>query len=310
MTNEPFVSVVMCTFNGSKFIDEQVASILKQDYKNFELIVVDDLSTDNTFEKLVRWKQKDSRVAIHQNEFNLGYNKNFEHALKLANGKLIAVSDQDDIWLPTKISTQVQGLKDGDAMLSHTKSVRLENGRLRYKSASLFNHFKGNDTRKLFMFNQINGHDMMFKKEVLEQCLPIPDDMMYDWWIAVHATILGRVVSVDEYLVHHRIHAENNFFNDRAKRKRQLDIDEVLKLFKTIKAMPDYAKLFLNELEELIQNHQKNFVGKFDDKLFRFLYKNGKIVFGHKKRMIATWHYYKNARKYARFNFRDKGITF
>lgn len=307
---QPLVSVVMCTYNGSQFLDEQIKSILNQEYRNLELIIVDDASTDDTWQKLEKWQQQDKRIRIYRNEINVGYNKNFIYAIKLAKGDLIAISDQDDIWMPTKISKQVVALKNNNTVLSHNRSVRFENGRLRFKSASLFHHFKGNDTRGLFMFNQINGHDIMFKKELVNKFIPVPEGMMYDWWIAVIATCYGKIASVDEYLVHHRIHRQNSFFNTAKSQKEQLDLQDVLKLFSTIDVLTTESKKFLNNFLHLLTEHNKLAEGTFDFNFFRFLYKNGRVLFGHKKRLVPQFNYLKNALKFARFNFEGKGITF
>lgn len=299
----------MCTYNGALFIDEQIETIFNQDYAIHELVVVDDLSTDETWDKLQAWKKKDVRVQLHRNEVNLGYNKNFEKALLLAKGDLLAIADQDDIWLPAKIGRQVSQFKNEKVMLSHTRSVRFEKGRLRYKSASLFNHFSGNDTRRLFMFNQVNGHDMMVRKELVQKSFPLPDGMMYDWWLAVMATCYGTIASVDEYLVHHRIHEQNSFFNEKAPQKKQPDLPQFLEMFSEIKVLPPAAQVFLEEFRSLLRQHENVPAGALDKDLFRFLLKNSKIIFGHKKRWLPALHYLKSARKYARFDFRGKGIS-
>ncbi len=304
------VSVVMCTYNGNKFIDEQIASILNQDYTIYELVIVDDLSADGTWQKLEQWQKRNSIIKIFRNDTNLGYNKNFEKAIQLATGDIIALSDQDDIWLPQKISGLVNAFANNDTILAHCRSVRLEKGRLRFKSASLHNHFAGNDTRKLFMFNQLNGHNIMFRKHFVHKIIPIPAGMMYDWWIAVIATCYGNIASVDEYLVHHRIHNENNFFNKNMQlKKKQLDLQDVLQLFTSINALSAESKTFLREFLRLLTAHNQHEKRFFDFSLFRFLYQNGEIMFGHKRRLFPGINYLKNAVKYARFNFNGKGIT-
>lgn len=306
----PLVSVVMCTYNGSKFIDDQIISILDQDHGNIELIIADDRSTDDTYEKLIHWQERDERIKIYKNEFNLGYNKNFEHAIQLANGELIALSDQDDIWMPQKISKLAAAFHNPNVTLAHNRSVRLENGRLRFRSASLHYHFKGNDTRRLFMFNQINGHDIMFRRELREKFLPIPDGVMYDWWIAVIATCYGNIASVDKYLVHHRIHSENSFFTkDGNVKKKQLDLEEVLKFFLTIDALSTEARAFLERFLKVLSAHNRKEKEGFDYSLFKFLLKNRKIIFGHNRRLLPEWKYFKSAFKYAKKNYNGKGIT-
>jgi len=110
---QTLVSVVMCTYNGEKYLHPQIGSILSQSYDNLELIIVDDASTDSTVKILEEYKRRDSRLRYFVNERNIGYNKNFEKAFSLANGNYIAPCDQDDIWDPSKIETMMkEWLKD------------------------------------------------------------------------------------------------------------------------------------------------------------------------------------------------------
>lgn len=300
----------MCTYNGALFLDEQIESILNQDYKNIELIVVDDCSTDNTWKKLEEWQQRSSVVSIYRNDINIGYNKNFEKAISLAKGDLIAISDQDDIWLPTKLCKLVLAIQDKNVLLAHSRSVRLENGRLRFKSASLHHHFEGNDTRRLFMFNQVNGHDMIFKRQLVDAFMPIPEGMMYDWWIAVTATCYGSIASVNEYLVHHRIHAHNSFFTKKVEgRKKESDLEEALQLFTKMDGLNKESRSFLYRLLNLLSDHNKKETVTFSYPFFKFLFRYRKIIFGHKRRLFPEWSYLKYAIRYAKTNYVGKGLS-
>lgn len=305
----PAVSVVMCTYNGSRFIDEQIESILHQDYKNISLLIIDDNSTDETWNKLQKWKAGNDKMVLVKNGANLGYNKNFEKAISLASGDLIAISDQDDIWMPTKISEQVATFADKEVMLSHTRSVRLQDGRLRFKSASLHHHFSGNDSRKLMMFNQVNGHDMMFRKSLVEKVLPIPEGMMYDWWIAVIATCYGTIASVDKYLVYHRIHSDNSYFTKKENKSKSIDLIDALKIFTSLDCLKRDSKHFLHQLLSLLHLHHKEEKVQFNYSLFKFLYKYRHVIFGHKKRAVPALSYLKYAYKYAKKDYRGKGLT-
>lgn len=97
------VSVAMCTYNGAKYIREQIDSILGQTVQDIELIVCDDCSSDETLSVLHEYANHDPRIRIYQNEQNLGYKQNFAKALSLCTGEYIALSDQDDIWMPDHI---------------------------------------------------------------------------------------------------------------------------------------------------------------------------------------------------------------
>ena len=100
---EPLVSVVMCTYNGEKFLQRQLESLFEQTYTNIEIIIADDASTDNTQQILKENASKDKRIRLLFHQKNIGYNKNFEHALQLVHGMYISICDQDDIWHPNKI---------------------------------------------------------------------------------------------------------------------------------------------------------------------------------------------------------------
>ena len=97
-TEQPLVSIAICTYNGERFLKKQIDSLLNQGYSNIEIIAVDDRSTDRTWDMLQEYAQKDKRVQTYQNEKNLGYARNFEKAITLCKGDFIALADQDDIW--------------------------------------------------------------------------------------------------------------------------------------------------------------------------------------------------------------------
>lgn len=299
------VSIAMCTYNGEVFLDQQIQSILDQTFPNLELVIIDDCSADGTFGLLQSWHTRyPSKIKIFKNEKNLGYNKNFEKAISLCKGDFIAISDQDDIWLPDKIEKLIQTFSTNDILLSHCASIHLLNNKLQHKSAVLRweKHFSGNNTASLFLFNQIQGHNMVFRKSLTPYILPLPPDVYYDWWIATVATCYGKVGSVPEYLVQHRMHQNNAYFQRKkpSKKESRLYLLNTLKEFSTIKNMAPAARHFLEELILYLTESLKNFNGKFDFRLFRFIYKNRWIIFGHKKRLFPEWTLLKASFKYSK----------
>ena len=99
------VSIIMPSWNTAQYISEAIESVLKQSYSNWELIIVDDCSTDNTIS--VVNKYKDNRIRLFQNKENLGaaYSRNF--ALRQAKGRWIAFLDSDDVWYSEKLEKQI-----------------------------------------------------------------------------------------------------------------------------------------------------------------------------------------------------------
>src|SRR5215468_9284257 len=96
VAGRPLVSIALCTYNGEKFLQKQLDSLLEQTYPNIEIIAVDDASTDNTWRILMNSaKRYSNKLKLYKNEKNLGYSLNFERAIKLCRGDFIALSDQD-----------------------------------------------------------------------------------------------------------------------------------------------------------------------------------------------------------------------
>ena len=114
------IDILMATYNGEKYLKEQIESILQQTYTNFKLIISDDCSKDNTREILEQYAQKDSRIEIHFQQQNLGYVKNFEFLLTKVENDIYMLSVQDDVWLPTKVEKTYNKMKEADADLVFT----------------------------------------------------------------------------------------------------------------------------------------------------------------------------------------------
>ncbi len=304
----PLVSVIMCTYNGSAFIDEQIESIINQDYKNIELVIVDDCSTDDTFEKIKHWSDKYSFISFSQNEINLGYNKNFEKAIQRAKGDFITISDQDDIWLAQKISDSLACYSEMNVSLVHCQNISLKDGKLRHKLAKARIPMEGNDIRQLFLYGQISGHTMLFKRDLLEKIFPMPQGILYDLWISAIACCHGNIKSVNKALVYHRVHGKNFSLDKKSPSKKlELDLHETLEALSTIDSMNLKHKSFLLHFLDLIQNHNSKKTGTFDKEVFLFLIKNRQLFFGHRKRLIPIISHVKHSIKLSKMNFIGRG---
>lgn len=118
------VSVIMPSYNTANFIEESINSVLNQTYQNFEIIIVDDCSTDNTDE--VVEGIKDERIKYIKNEKNSGAAVSRNRALREAKGKWIAFLDSDDVWLPEKLETQINFMKNGGYKFSYTQYEEID----------------------------------------------------------------------------------------------------------------------------------------------------------------------------------------
>lgn len=300
VTPQPLVSVVMCTYNGTKYLDEQVRSILDQDYENMELVIVDDCSTDGTWAKLNEWQRKFAeKIRIYQNEHNLGLNANFCKAIDLANGDFIAISDQDDIWLQDKISkTLPVFFADAKVVMAYTTSISVRDGKeVKGNPNERTNLFRGNDTRQIVMFPTVAGHDMVFRSIEGLKPLRIPDGIpIYDWWIAIKSTCVGNVVAIDSPCVKHRLHDSNAYYN--ASHEEGVTIDSTVKIFNVIASLPDLRSkdaAWVKVMADHFEAHGKRHKGKFDLRLFLHVLKNRNIIFYHVGRRsklrtcVAVW---------------------
>lgn len=295
--NYPLISVVMATYNGEAFLEEQLDSLLSQDHENFELIICDDGSTDSTRDILQRYAASDNRIAVYLNETNLGANRNFEKGLSLAKGDFIAFADQDDVWRKDKLSTQLALFTDNEIVLVHSIS-RVFDGRIPKDAtySTTVKQMMGNDSRRLFLRNSISGHNMMFRKELVKYVVPLPAGIYYDWWIAVIATCVGKIGATNRILAFQRSHGGNITVKKRKtskqtkeefyERKRALDV------FSSIPQMNPGHNKFLQQLREKL-----NTLGNqhFSFEYFSFLMKHRSLLFFYKTKMLPFFSHLKTA---------------
>lgn len=201
------ISVCIPTYNGEKYIHQQIESILKQLSDNDEIIISDDSSKDATLEIIRSFN--DSRIKISEGNTFHSPIYNLENALKLAQGDIIFLSDQDDIWKDNKVAICTENLMSANLII-HDAEIIDGNGKILHLSFFDLNH-----TKKSKIYNLIkNGYIgccMVFKKNVLEKCLPFPNDIpMHDVWIGnITAFKLGKVCFISDKLISYRRH-ENN----------------------------------------------------------------------------------------------------
>jgi glycosyltransferase involved in cell wall biosynthesis len=200
------ISVCMATYNGARFVDEQISSILAQLSPADELIISDDGSTDDTLNKIRAWN--DPRVILLKNSGKRGPVGNFENALRRASGEIVFLADQDDIWLEDKVGVQLAALLKCDLVLSDAIVVG-EEGKLLYQSFFKMNH-SGPGFVRNWVNNSFMGCCMAFNRKILDYVLPFPDNIaMHDSWIGLNATLIGRCCFLDKPLILYRRHGGN-----------------------------------------------------------------------------------------------------
>lgn len=289
----------MSTYNGALYVAEQVESILQQTYTALEIIIADDASTDNTYEILRSFAEKDNRIVLYRNEKNLGYNISFSQASAKTTGAFIAISDQDDVWELDKIEKQIQKIKeDKDTVLVHCISVRFEEkAKPHLRSIKKMNFFRGNDIKSFYLANYVLGHAMLFKRLLLEVSLPFPPNVYYDWWLAVYACVIGKIDFVNEILVWHRMHQTNATGAAKPKFPFYKQVQSILPTVLSIKNIPAKDYEFG---QELLKNYQHFPAKNFSWKAFWFLFTNAPIIFKHKRKLFPWFSYWKHSWRYAK----------
>jgi len=216
------VEIIMATYNGQDFIEEQIDSIINQTHKNIHLFIRDDGSKDDTL-KIINKKiaEYPDKITLINSNDRLGVIGNFSALLKEVSGDYIMFSDQDDVWLPQKIDATLKKMKTAEAMLKdnlpilvHT-DLKVVDRNLDILNPSFWNYTrlapkKGQFLHQLLMQGVVTGCTMMINKPLADLVYPIPNEViMHDWWIALVAAAFGKIDHVNAPTMLYRQHGKN-----------------------------------------------------------------------------------------------------
>ncbi|MDP5231997.1 MAG: glycosyltransferase [Cellulophaga sp.] len=201
------ISVCIATYNGEKYIEEQLLSILKQLGETDEIIISDDGSKDKT---LALAKNLDSRIKIVYNTKERGYTKNFENAISNANGDYIFLSDQDDVWVDNKVEIMMSYLKSFDLVISDAEVCNsiLEKTGVTYHSVR---GGKGGFLNNFYKIRHI-GACLAFRSSMNSKLLPFPKNQKlftHDTWIPLMGELYYKTKVIKDPLVLYRRHETN-----------------------------------------------------------------------------------------------------
>jgi glycosyltransferase involved in cell wall biosynthesis len=220
------VSVALCTYNGERFIAEQLRSILSQSERIAEIVVADDGSTDATLE-IVRSVAAAAQaegivveIRILDGPGGNGVTKNFERAVLACRSELIALSDQDDVWRPDRLALQLAefdsradlSLLFGDARLVDETGTALGStlfDTLEVTDAARAALHQGEALGLLLRRNIVTGATVLFRRSLLHAAVPFPAEWIHDEWLAIIASATGRVDLIDQELTDYRQHGSN-----------------------------------------------------------------------------------------------------
>lgn len=221
----PLISIVMATYNGEKFLLEQVDSLLAQSYPCLEFVFVDDASSDSSRAILQEYALIDSRIRLVANPVNQGLLATFETGIRAAKGDMIALSDQDDVWLPEKISLLAEAI--GSHSLIYADSALTNASGYVTGKFSDRNHLCNYPTALHYVFGtKAMGHAMLFKREIIDIALPFPDYVGHDYILGFAAASLNGVVYFPQALVNYRQHSSNTMGADLRRGKKNYNTRE------------------------------------------------------------------------------------
>jgi glycosyltransferase involved in cell wall biosynthesis len=221
----PLISIVMATYNGEKYLREQADSLLAQSYPTLEFIFVDDDSSDSSLAILQEYALQDERIRLVTNPANQGLLATFETGIRAAKGEMIALSDQDDVWMPEKISLLAGAI--GLHSMIYADSALTDAAGIVTGKFSNRNHLCDYPTGLHYVFGtKAMGHAMLFKREIINIALPFPDFVGHDFILGFAAAALHGVSYFPATLVNYRQHSSNTMGADLSKGKKNYNTRE------------------------------------------------------------------------------------
>lgn len=209
LDQQVLVSVCIATYNGGRYVADQLTSILEDLPHDSEIVVLDDRSTDDTLRVLSQ--MEDSRIRLACHLFNSGHVSTFADLLRMTSGEYIFLADQDDLWPPGRTQAMINGLQHYELVAGNFSEFGARTG---FPHSVLSHSDSGRSFKNILGLvlgrRPYFGCAMGFRKDLLCHILPIPQYVeAHDHWIALCGNISGSVLHIDEPVVCRRIHESN-----------------------------------------------------------------------------------------------------
>ncbi len=240
--------IILSTYNGEKYLSQQLDSILNQTYKDWKLIIRDDGSVDSTLQIIEKYISRyPDKIQLIPSIGNLGPMLSFGELLKVSTSKYIALCDQDDVWLENKLTLfhekmlEIENRYSDMPILIHSDLFVVDKN-LKIVNESFWNKLGLNPNIKSLSYylssNNITGCSIILNNKLRELVIPIPSDAsMHDWWLAMNASFFGVIEHFDTKTMYYRQH-EGNVVG------AQHIITRIPKFFYYIKKIKKQANLF------------------------------------------------------------------
>lgn len=285
------IDILLATYNGEKFVKEQIESILNQTYENFNLIISDDASTDNTLNILEEYEKKDTRIKVFKKEKNEGLIDNFEFLLKNVTSDYFMFSDQDDIWKKDKIEKSINKLKEENSGLVYT-DLEIVDEKLNVIYPSYWKYkqiykkiIKYNNFEALYLNNFVTGCTILAKSKYIKDILPLPRNskfVLHDYWTALIISAKDKISYVEEPTIQYRQHKNNRVGSSR-KSDQLENFEDLRNLFIRVKI--EHFEVFKENIEKIKTKESSKYTNealKYFENLKKVKYinlKNWKLFF-------------------------------
>lgn len=206
--NQPLISVVMAVYNGEKYLKEAIDSILKQSYKKFEFIIINDGSTDNSYNILKEYKEIDDRIILIENIENKGLIYSLNRGLHLSNGKYIARMDADDISEKNRFSEQIKFLEKHKDVAMCSTYIKMFKDNFKLLSKKFGSETEAEKIRTILLFKNYIAHPtVMIRKNIIDKYnlkYNLEDKGMEDYGLWLYLSKHEKIVTIPKYLLKYR----------------------------------------------------------------------------------------------------------
>ena len=295
------IDILLATYNGEKFVKDQIESILNQTYEDFNLIISDDASTDNTLNILEEYEKKDTRIKVFKKEKNEGLIANFEFLLKNVTSDYFMFSDQDDIWKKDKIEKSINKLKEKNSGLVYT-DLEIVDESLNviypsyWKYKKIYNKIKKyNNFEALYLNNFVTGCTILAKSKYIKDILPLPRNskfVLHDYWTALIISAKDKISFVEEPTIQYRQHKNNRVGSSR--KSDQLEkFEDLRNLF--IKVKIEHFEVFKENIEKIKAKE----ISKYTNEALKYFENLKKVKYIN----LKNWNLFFKLYKYEEFSY-------
>ncbi|SCH20745.1 Chondroitin polymerase [uncultured Clostridium sp.] len=272
------IDILMATYNGEKYVSEQIESIINQTYSDWKLFIRDDGSKDNTLSVIKEYANKypEKIVVIEDGKRGLGAKLNFAELMKYSKNDYCMFADQDDFWINEKIQLTFDEMKrleekysKNTPILVHT-DLKVVDSNLNILNESFWEYQKLDANKRalnnLLVQNNITGCTMMMNRKLMEMSTNIPQGcIMHDWWIGLVASCFGQIGIVNKQTMLYRQHGGNEVgaHNYKSLKYYTSKLSNVNKITKSINDTLVQAKSFYDVYKNDLTKEQKNTLIEF-----------------------------------------------